>query len=40
MTRKNDKRNNRHNRQRNNNSEVSPFAQTLLGALLGKGVDG
>lgn len=39
MKRRNDKRNNRHNRQRNNNSEVSPFAQMILGALLGKGAD-
>lgn len=39
MTHRNDKRNNRHNRQRNNNSEVSPFAQMILGALLGKGAD-
>ena len=39
MTRRNDKRNNRHNRQRNNNSEVSPFAQMIFGALLGKGAD-
>lgn len=38
MTRRNDKRNNRRNiRQRNNNSELNPFAQMLLGALLGKG---
>lgn len=37
MTRRNDKRNNRHNRQRNNNSEVSPFAQMLIGAILSKG---
>lgn len=37
MTRKNDKRNNRRNRQRNNNSEVSPFAQMILGAILSKG---
>lgn len=38
MTRRNDKRNNRRNRQRNNNnSEVSPFAQMNLGAILGKG---
>lgn len=37
MTRRNDKRNNRRNRQRNNNSEVSPFAQMILGAILGKG---
>lgn len=39
MTRRNDKRNNRRNRQRNNNSEVSPFAQMLLGAFLGKGAE-
>lgn len=39
MTRRNDKRNNRHNRQRNNNSEVSPFASMLFGALLGKGTE-
>lgn len=38
MTRRNDKRNNRRNRQRNNNSEVSPFAQMILGAILSKGV--
>lgn len=37
MTRRNDKRNNRRNRQRNNNSEVSPFAQMILGAILSKG---
>lgn len=37
MTRRNDKRNNRRNRQRNNNSEVSPFAQMILGAILIKG---
>lgn len=37
MTRRNDKRNNRHNRQSNNNSEVSPFAQMLIGAILSKG---
>ena len=37
MTRRNDKRNNRRNRQHNNNSELNPFAQMLLGALLGKG---
>lgn len=38
MTRRNDKRNNRRNsRQRNNNSVLNPFAQMLLGALLGKG---
>lgn len=41
MTRRNEKRNNRRkrNRQRNNNSEVSPFAQMLLGALIGKGAE-
>jgi hypothetical protein len=39
MTRRNDKRNNRLNRQRSNNSELNPFAQMLFGALLGKGVD-
>lgn len=37
MTRRNDKRNNRHNRQRNNKTEFSPFASMLFGALLGKG---
>ncbi len=37
MTRRNDKRNNRRNRQRNNNSEVSPFAQMILGAILSNG---
>lgn len=38
MTRRNDKRNNRRNsRQRNSNSEVSPFAQMILGAILSKG---
>lgn len=39
MTRRNDKRNNRHNRQRNNNPELPEFASMLFGALLGKGVD-
>ena len=39
MTRRNDKRNNRHNRQRNNKTELSPFASMLFGALLGKGVE-
>lgn len=39
MTRRNDKRNNRHNRQRNNKTEFSPFASMLFGALLGKGVE-
>ena len=37
MTRRNEKRNNRRNRQSNNNSELNPFAQMLLGAILGKG---
>lgn len=37
MTRRNDKRNYRRNRQRNNNSEVSPFTQMILGAILSKG---
>lgn len=39
MTRRNDKRSNRRNRQRNNTPELPPFAQMLFGALLGKGVD-
>lgn len=39
MTRRNDKRNNRHNRQRNNKTEFSPFAPMLLGALLCKGAE-
>lgn len=39
MTRRNDKRNNRHNRQRNNKTELSPFASMILGALLGKGTE-
>lgn len=39
MTRRNDKRNNRHNRQRNNKTEFSPFAQMIIGALLGKGAE-
>lgn len=39
MTRRNDKRNNRHYRQHNNKTEFSPFSQMLLGALLGKGVE-
>lgn len=38
MTRRNDKRSNRRkSRQRNNNTELNPFAQMLLGAILGKG---
>lgn len=39
MTHRNDKRNKRHNRQRNNKTEFSPFASMLLGALLGKGTE-
>ena len=39
MTRRNEKRNNRRNRQRSNKTELSPFSQMLLGALLGKGVE-
>lgn len=39
MTRRNDKRNNRHNRQRNNKTELSPFASMLLGAILGKSTE-
>lgn len=39
MTRRNDKRNNRHNRQRNNKTELSPFASMLLGVILGKGTE-
>ena len=39
MTRRNEKRNNRRNRQRNSKTELSPFCQTFLGALLGKGVE-
>lgn len=39
MTRRNDKRNNRHNRQRNNKTELSPFASMLLGAILGKSAE-
>lgn len=39
MTRRNDKRNSRHNRQRNNKTELSPFASMLLGALIGKGTE-
>lgn len=39
MTRRNDKRNNRHNRQRNNKTELPPFAQMLFGAILGKGAE-
>ena len=39
MTRRNDKRNNRRYRQRNNNSELNPFAQMLMVAHLGKGAE-
>ena len=39
MTRRNDKRNNRHNRQRNNKTEFSPFASMLFGALISKGTE-
>lgn len=39
MTRRNNKRSNRHNRQRNNKTELSPFASMLFGALLGKGTE-
>lgn len=39
MTHRNDKRNNRHNRQRNNKTELSPFASMLFVALLGKGTE-
>lgn len=39
MTRRNDKHNNRRNRQRSNKTELSPFSQMLLDALLGKGVE-
>lgn len=39
MTRRNDKRNNRHNRQRNNETEFSSFVQMIIGALLGNGTE-
>lgn len=39
MTRRNDKRNNRHNRQRNNETEFSSFVQMIIGTLLGKGTE-
>ena len=39
MTRRNEKRSNRRNRQRNNKTEFSPFASMLFGALLGKGTE-
>ena len=39
MTHRNNKRNNRHDRQRKNKTELSPFASMLFGALLGKGTE-
>ena len=39
MTHRNNKRNNRHDRHRNNKTELSPFASMLFGALLGKGTE-
>lgn len=39
MTRRNDKRSNRRNRQRKNNSELNTFAQMPLGELLDKGAE-
>lgn len=39
MTHRNNKHNNRHDRQRNNKTELSPFASMLFGALLGKGME-
>lgn len=39
MTRRNNKRNYRRNRQRSNKTELSPFCQMLFGALLGKGAE-
>ena len=39
MTHRNNKRSNRHNRQRNNKTELSPFVSMLFGALLGKGAE-
>ena len=39
MTRRNNKRINRRNRQRNNKTELSPFVSMLFGALLGKGAE-
>lgn len=39
MTRRNEKRNNRRNRQRSNKTELSPFSQMIIGALLGKGAE-
>ena len=37
MTRRNDKRSNRRNRQRKNTTELPPFAQMLFGAIVDKG---
>ena len=37
MTRRNDKRSNRRNRQRKNTTELPPFAQILFGAIVDKG---
>lgn len=39
MTHRNNKLSNRRNRQRNNKTELSPFASMLFGALLGKGTE-
>lgn len=39
MTRRNNKRINRRNRQRNNKTELSPFVSMLFGALIGKGAE-
>lgn len=39
MTRRNDKRSNRRNRQRKNTTELPPFAQMLLGAIVDKGAE-
>lgn len=39
MTHRNNKRNNRHNCQRNNKTELSQFTSMLFGALLGKSAE-
>lgn len=39
MTRRNNKRDYRRNRQHSNKTELSPFSQILFGALLGKGAE-
>ena len=39
MTHRNNKRNNRHNRQCNNKTELSQFASMLFGALIGKDME-